>query len=65
MIAQQTVRNFEASDIAPKLQSSLRKRHCTETVLLSHILYDVCDAIDCVTLLALLDVRTAFDTVDR
>jgi hypothetical protein len=66
VVVRQLVPYLESSTLMPKLQSGFRKGHSTETVLL-RLISDVCDAIDAghVTLLALLDVSAAFDTVDH
>ena len=53
------------SDLMPPLQSAYRKGHSTETAVLK-VLSDVLDAADSqkTTLLSLLDMSAAFDTVD-
>ena len=66
LVVRQLLQYLESCNLIPKLQSGFRKGHSTETVLL-RLISDVCDAIDAghVTLLALLDVSAAFDTVDH
>ena len=50
----------------PLYQSAYRQGHSTETALLK-VVSDMSDAMDCgkVTLLGMLDIRAAFDTVDH
>ena len=66
LVVRRLLRYLESCNLMPKLQSGFRKGHSTETVLL-RLISDVYDAIDAghVTLLALLDVSAAFDTVDH
>ena len=55
-----------ANGLFPKFQSGFRRYHSTETAVL-RVLFDIYSAIDQdqVSLLALLDVSAAFDTVDH
>ena len=57
---------FYANDLLPKLQSGFRRHHSTETALL-RVLSDLFSSLDNerISLLALLDVSAAFDTVDH
>ena len=50
----------------PEFQSAYRKHHCTESTLMK-VPSDILDAVDSrqVTLLGLLDLSAAFDTVDH
>ena len=60
------VEHLPANNLMPRLQSAYRKHHSTETALL-RILSDLLNAMDgrCVSLLGLLDLSAAFDTVDH
>jgi len=62
----QLVDYLEANELMPKLQSAYRKHHSTETAVL-WVLTDILTAMDNqqVTLLALLDLRAAFDCVNH
>ena len=57
---------LERNNLLPKFQSGFRKRHSTETALLK-VMSDILLAADQghVTLLGLLDMSAAFDTVDH
>src|SRR5688572_25129091 len=60
------LRYLDKDNLLPTFQSGFRKGHSTETLLV-RLLSDIYGAIDRsqVTLLALLDVSAAFDTVDH
>ena len=62
----QTYDHLMANDLLPKLQSAYRKRYSTETALLK-IYNDILLSMNQqhVTLLVLLDLSAAFDTVDH
>ena len=65
-IATDQIKSFLAeSDLMPPLQSAYRPGHSTETATLK-VLSDILDAADSqkTTLLGLLDMSAAFDTVD-
>jgi hypothetical protein len=66
VVAFQLVNYLEANGLMPKNQSGFRRGHSTETLLL-RLMSDLHGAMDRgqVTLLALLDVSAAFDTVDH
>ena len=66
LIASQLVAYLDGSGHLPKFQSGFRRGHSTETAIV-RLLSDVHAAMDRreVTLLALLDVSAAFDTVDH
>jgi Reverse transcriptase (RNA-dependent DNA polymerase) len=66
IVALQAVSYLDTHDLMPKRQSGFRKGHSTETLLL-RLISDIYDTMDAgrVTLLALLDVSAAFDTVDH
>ena len=66
MVCQQLTGFLDESGLLPKLQSGFRARHSTETATL-RVLSDVLAAADRrgVTLLGLLDMSAAFDTVDH
>ena len=66
MVCQQLTGFLNESGLLPKLQSGFRARHSTETATL-RVLSDVLAAADRrgVTLLGLLDMSAAFDTVDH
>jgi hypothetical protein len=66
MVSQQLTGFLDESGLLPKLQSGFRARHSTETATL-RVLSDVLAAADRrgVTLLGLLDMSAAFDTVDH
>ena len=66
MVSEQMVDYLQANNLMPRLQSAYRKHHSTETALL-RILSDLLNAMDgrCVSLLGLLDLSAAFDTVDH
>ena len=66
LILSQLTRYLTANGLFPKFQSGFRRYHSTETAVL-RVLSDIYSAIDQdqVSLLALLDVSAAFDTVDH
>ena len=66
MVNQQVVAYLDENKLLPKLQSGFRARHSTETALLK-VLSDILLSADQqqVTLLVLLDMSAAFDTVDH
>ena len=63
---EQVTQHLEEADLMPEFQSAYRKHHCTVSALMK-VLSDSLDAADCrqVTLLGLLDLSAAFDTVDH
>ena len=66
IIASQLVAYFDAYDLLPAHQSGFRRNHSTETLLV-RLLSDLHSAMDAghVSLLALFDVSSAFDSVDH
>jgi len=66
LVCHQLVSFFERLKILPTLQSAYRKNHSTETAVLK-VITDVLRAADRgeVTLLCMLDLSCAFDTVDH
>ena len=66
LILAQLSRYLAANNLFPEYQSGFRRHHSTETAIL-RVLSDIYAAIDRdqVSLLALLDVSAAFDTVDH
>ena len=66
MVSKQLTTFLEEHGLLPKHQSGFRARHSTETALLK-VLSDILSAADQgdVTLLGLLDMSAAFDTVDH
>ena len=65
-LTERAVNTFSRSGLYPLLQSAYRAGHSTETALLK-VQNDILLAMDCqhVTLLVLLDLNAAFDTVDH
>ena len=66
MVSGQLIEYMNSCDLMPTLQSAYRRHHSTETALL-RVISDILGAIDNgkVTLLGLLDLSAAFDTVDH
>ena len=66
IVVRQLSEYFTANSLLPKFQSGFRRHHSTESALL-RVLSDIFSAMDRgeVSLLALLDVSAAFDTVDH
>src|SRR6218665_2504690 len=66
IIASQLVAYFDAYDLLPAHQSGFRRNHSTETLLVC-LLSDLHSAMDAghVSLLALFDISSAFDSVDH
>ena len=66
VVAQQVLAYLNSRDLLPKFQSGFRRFHSTESAIL-RFLSDVYTAAegDMVSLLALLDVSAAFDTIDH
>ena len=66
LVCHQLVSFFERLKILPTLQSAYRENHSTETAVLK-VITDVLRAADRgeVTLLCMLDLSCAFDTVDH
>ena len=66
IVVRQLSEYFTANSLLPKFQSGFRRHHSTESALL-RVLSDIFSATDKgeVSLLALLDVSAAFDTVDH
>ena len=66
LVAGQITHYLKHSDLMLLYQSAYRQGHSTETALLK-VVSDMSDAMDCgkVTLLGMLDIRAAFDTVDH
>jgi len=66
IVVEQVTQHLEEADLMPEFQSAYRKHHCTESALMK-VLSDILDAADScqVTLLGLLDLSAAFDTVDH
>ena len=65
-MAEQMRAHLSECDLMPPVQSAYRQGHSTETALLK-VIGDIIDAADNgqVTLLGLLDMSVAFDTVDH
>src|SRR5688572_30068177 len=66
IVANQLITYLDANELIPSQQSGFRRNHSTETILL-RLLSDSYSAMDRgqVTLLALFDVSSAFDSVDH
>ena len=66
LVSEQLVEYLQDNNLMPNLQSAYRRHHSTETALL-RILSDLLKAMDNqhVTVLGLLDLSAAFDTVDH
>ena len=66
VISQQLRSYLSTSDLLPRLQSAYRAQHSTETAVLK-VLTDILLAVDSgdLSVLALLDLSAAFDTVDH
>jgi hypothetical protein len=66
IVAEQVTRHLNESNLMPPLQSAYRSHHSTETAIVK-VLSDILEAVDAgkVTLLGLLDLSAAFDTVDH
>ena len=66
IVAEQMRAHLSEGDLMPPVQSAYRQGHSTETALLK-VIGDIIDAADNrqVTLLGLLDMSAAFDTVDQ
>ena len=66
VVAKRLTAHVNASNLFPVHQSAYRARHSTETALLSVHKYLVCSIDDGkVSVLVLLDLSSAFDTVDH
>ena len=65
MVSRRLTRFLEGEKLLPKFQSGFRARHSTETAILK-VLSDILTAADLgkVSILGLLDMSAAFDTVD-
>ena len=66
IVAEQLRAHLTECDLMPPVQSAYCQGYSTETALIK-IIADIIDAADCqkVTLLSLLDMSAAFDTVDH
>ena len=66
MVSRRLTRYLEGEKLLPKFQSGFRARHSTETAILK-VLSDILTAADLgkVSILGLLDMSAAFDTVDH
>jgi hypothetical protein len=66
LVTRQLLDYLHAADLMPDLQSAYRANHSTETAVLK-VLADILRAVDSgdLTVLALLDLSAAFDTVDH
>jgi hypothetical protein len=66
IVVRQLSQYLDANGLLPKLQSGFRRHHSTESALL-RVLSDLFSSVDSgrISLLALLDVSAAFDTVDH
>ena len=66
IVSEQVKAHLVETNLMPPVQSGYRRGHSTETASLK-VLSDILDAADCqkVTLLGLLDMSAAFDTVDH
>ena len=66
VVRKQVTSDLSEENLFPPFQSAYRLRHSTETVVLT-VLSDVIDALDAgnIALLELLDLASAFDTVDH
>jgi len=66
IVDEQMRAHLSERDLMPPVQSTYRQGHSTETALLK-VIGDIIDAADNrqVTLLGLLDMSAAFDTVDQ
>jgi len=66
IVVDQITRHLDNANLMPPLQSAYRRNHSTETALMK-VVSDILNAADVrkVTLLGLLDLSAAFDTVDH
>lgn len=66
LVAEQLTEHLDESNLMPPLQSAYRRHHSTESAIVK-VMSDILDAADSrqVTLLGLLDLSAAFDTVDH
>ena len=66
IVVRQLSHYLDANGLLPKLQLGFRRHHSTESALL-RVLSDLCSSVDNerISLLALLDVSAAFDTIDH
>ena len=66
LVAEQLTEHLDESNLMPPLQSAYRRHHSTQSAIVK-VMSDILDAADSrqVTLLGLLDLSAAFDTVDH
>ena len=67
IVLKQFLQHLQSHSLLEPFQSACRKSHSTETALLPCVVDDLLQATDsgCVSILSLLDLSAAFDTIDH